>query len=132
LVAGQILADVEADVSAAGAIEHEDGTRRQVRAPPRPVLRAHRDRRGGDTVFGKARRDEKDVPRSWFPDRLGAKLLWSFGKSGLDGAIDRNIIRAPCSRCGKSLIHDHRTKTWRPYNETDDHEDRIDSIIERR
>jgi hypothetical protein len=107
-----------------------------------------------------------DVPRSWFPDRLGAKLLWSFGNSGLDGAIDQNAagefaalaggrmgllcvllghqhrrsqvwhddrnFRAPCSRCGASLIHDHRTKTWRPYNETDDHEDRIDSIIERR
>jgi hypothetical protein len=73
LVAGQIRPDVEADVSAVGAIEHEDGTRRQVRAPPRPVLRAHRDRRGGDAVFGKARRNEKDIPRSWFPGPPGRK-----------------------------------------------------------
>jgi hypothetical protein len=29
----------------------------------------------------------EDVPRSWFPDRLDAKLLWSFGNSGLDGAL---------------------------------------------
>ena len=103
----------------------------------------------------------EDVPQSWFPDRLSAKLLWSFRNSGLDGAVywgatglfaapaggimgllcmllghqhrrsqvwhdDRNF-RVPCNRCGVSLIYDHRTKTWRPYNETDNHEDRIDS-----